>query len=299
MIVCPICASSHDVTQALLSVVIVRDRAHHPIPRFTRIFHSTSHSFELLLMSRLIHLRLQTQLMWQGFVCIVASAARLLSSAARLFGAAARWLGSAPRRGAAAPRHGSEAARRVARLGGTAARRGSAARRLDAAVWRGGKAALRLGSAVQLGPAARRLVAQSRRRRACLDGGGRVGCAVGGTRRRSRAGASQGAVGIASSSRVVFAPLAPRAVKRVPFSCCHAPAPLRDDAQGHPARVAVRRAQHARGVGRCARSPRIRGPPVSPARCPVGRLLPPRSALSLVRRLGARWQRGGAGFRWV
>ena len=59
--------------------------------------------------------------------------------------------------------------------------------------------------------------------------------------------------------------------------------------------MAVRRAQHARGVGRCAHSRGIRGPHLRPARCLVGRLLPPRSALALVRRLGARWQRGGAG----
>ena len=53
--------------------------------------------------------------------------------------------------------------------------------------------------------------------------------------------------------------------------------------------------RHARGVGRCARSRGIRGPPLRPARCFVGRLLPRRSALSLVRRLGACWQRDGAG----
>ena len=109
MIVCPTCASSHDVAQALLSVVIVRDRACHPIPRFTRIFHSTSHSFELLLMSRLIHLRLQTQLMWQGFVCIVASAAWLLSSATRLGGTAQQLGDSAARLSGATRRRGASA----------------------------------------------------------------------------------------------------------------------------------------------------------------------------------------------
>ena len=51
-------------TRAFEHVALVRNHAYNPIPRSTRIRHSTTHSFDILLMSRSIHLRLSTQLAW-------------------------------------------------------------------------------------------------------------------------------------------------------------------------------------------------------------------------------------------
>ena len=186
-----------------------------------------------------------------------------------------------------ARRHGGSArllGGAAARRGGVARRQGSASARLGGAAWSGGAAAR--GSVATAASVPRWWLARGARGRwfsPPQSSRGIAGCCGG-----NRFLLSCCLLRSSRSARSKASPLLVLPRTGAVF-----------EVQGHPARVAVRRAQHARGVGRCARSRGIRGPRLRPARCLVGRLLPPRSALSLVRRLGARWQRGGAGFRWV
>ena len=96
-------------------VVLVRNHANNKLtPRFTRIRRSTTHSFDLLLMSRSIRMRLPTQLVCQGFAC--ARGFIFVGCSARRRGWAARQGGAAGRRGKAAGRHGTAAWWLAARL---------------------------------------------------------------------------------------------------------------------------------------------------------------------------------------